>query len=547
MNSTAANLVRRINQFLGGGHPQWNGSSKRLAVEYTELVDRLSQRFSLAQLQLDLEDYEEARAALHLPEPLLVEIRGLQFPRRLEWEKLVRSHEGPFRKLVSLDDVLRLEQQLQSKGPGKPGPLKRQRNQEPVPGGRPANPLAQFAKDPDTAARQLASVAGFADARSPASIRMIPFVVAILAVGLALFLLAVVGPRFLAKQAADQDAGMGAEELANLKDKPAVNKNLPGEVAFGPRENAGEPGKGDANLQENGRPLKKAGEKAGGFAKQDDQKIVPEKGDPADKKNPIEPQQVAQGQGANEKAGKKELSPDEMKKGAGLKKAANLPEAPLPPGKVRGPEILALGEMIDAYAQEDSGGKLKTWLQLEEDTADKAAVNGLLDFIRADFGLVGRKPPLQWKDLPEWIESGRSLNRVPAELFHPEKLKSMLKSGKQAEADLVDWCNKMIVADLKPTRFFSDAPRVVYPEALFSFAANVDLVDEFTKFIDRKMIEYDGGRPKKVKPFMVVILKEKRDLKNMSNDDLLTSLVAINTELKRRVRSAHYPWKTSPP
>jgi hypothetical protein len=218
-------------------------------------------------------------------------------------------------------------------------------------------------------------------------------------------------------------------------------------------------------------------------------------------------------------------------------------EPPLVPGMVRGPEIVKLDALIMQYTKPDSAIKLKAWLKLEKDTANKEALDGLLYFIRSDVGLLGRKPPLEWKDLPGEISSGRTLNTTYKDLFNSDKLKRMIHSGKQGEHELSDWFNTVIRSDMKALQFFSDSPHVTFPDSIFSFAANVDLIDEFTRFIDKKIIEYDGDKPVKVNGYIVALLRERRELRDRPSEYLLADIVAIQTELKRRIRTARYPWK----
>lgn len=531
MNSSAANLVRRISQFLGAGTPQWNGSSRRLASEYVELVDQLCQRFNLAQLQMELEDFEEARNALHEPSSLLVETRELQFPRRLEWEKLIRSHQGPFRKLITPDEILQLEMKL--RGHSAPGNGKR----SPI---RNDGILSRIPEDPGQAAKAFALEAGFAQGKSPAWIKMIPLVGAILVIGLGLLILAIFGSGFHKKPTVEKEGEpLTPEQLADLKNKKDQAKPIPGEVAFA-----------DKNKQANGANKEKEDQSGnGGELLKPVRRAPVEKQPLVDVPNPANakdktPAQVALEMAGQEMAGQK-MAADKLGEGKNQEQGKPAPKAeiPLAPGMVRSPEIAKLDALITQYTQPDSASKLKGWLKLEKDTANKAALDGLLFFIRSDVGLLGRKPPLEWKDLPVEISSGRTLNTSYKDLFKADKLKRMIHSGKQGEHELSDWFNTVIRSDMKALQFFSESPHVVFPESIFSCAANIDLVDEFTRFIDKKILEYEGDKPVKVNGYIVALLREKRDLRDRSTENFLADIVAIQTELKRRVRTARYPWK----
>lgn len=521
MNSSAANLVRRISQFLGAGTPHWNGSSRRLASEYIDLIDHLCQRFNLAQLQMELDDLEEARNALHDPNSLLMETRELQFPGRMEWEKLIRTHHGPFRKLITPEEILQLEKklgELYGSGKGKRSDI------------RDDGLLSRIPDDPRQAAKSIVREAGFAHGKSPVWIKMIPLVGAILVIALSLLILAVFAPGLNKKTTAENEGeALTPELLADQKNQNDRPLPKPGEIVFAGnnqpanaanKEKEDQPGNGDGLLKPVQRP----------FMEKKPPIDAPDQAIEKDKKT---------AQVAVEMAGQKMADGKNQEQG----KVAPKAEIPLAPGMVRGPEIAKIDGLITQYTQADSAIKLKGWLKIEKDTANKAALDGLLHFIRSDVGLLGRKPPLEWKDLPGEISSGRTLNTSYKDLFNSDKLKRIIHSGKQGEDELSDWFNTVIRSDMKALQFFFDSPHVVYPESIFSFAANVDLIDELTRFIDKKIIEYDGDKPVKVNGYIVALLRERRDLRDRPSEYLLADIVAIQTELKRRIRTARYPWK----
>lgn len=498
MTSQAHDLVRRINQFLGGGSPHWNGQAKRLAEDYQNLFGSLAERYHLAKLHLELEDVSEARKVFSQPFSLVQELRALQFPRRWEWERFIRSQIGSPTKPVTLDDVVTLEKQLAAGAP-------------------PESPTHGLQRH--TIARHMAREVGFADSSGSVLLRMLPLVGLIVAMSLGLLLLAVVGPSFFREPQKPEPEGINPEDLAGLGKKPAEG-NPPGQAI-------------PAALPKEKGPLARA-------PKADAPKDDPRKPDLP----PAQPE-------AQVRAGPEKPAPKKDDLGGLLAPPAQ-PVAqdepkPLPPGFVRGPEVEMVHGWLEKYLARDDAARLKHWLQLNHEMASKEALEGLLKFIRADMGLLGKKPPLDWLDLQARLDQEKTLNQTPRQLFDRDRLQRMTRVGKVGEFELVDWFATVVKSDQKALQFFTDKPSMVHAEALFAFAANVDRIDEFTRFLDTKVIEYEGGRPKRLRPYITVILKEKREMKELTDEGLLKEVVAINSELKRRVQSARYPWKDANP
>lgn len=513
MSQATRQLVSKIQNLASKPQAHWTTIHQSLAKEYTSLVASLADRATVVEFQFDLNETAQAKIALKHPTDLLEELRLLHFPMRSVWERMLQNRGISPRPLPAPGPLLVIAQKLAAGTQSDSGTKKRP-GPPPPPGGfaspnRDHSPEADFPPLP----QRIRDEAGFAPKGSPTLVRMLPLALVIGVVSLALLALALLGPAFMK----DKDDGVAGGKAANQEPLDPKALLVPREEKPGGAK--APPAEAKAENQDAHPVLRKA-----------NAPLVPEPKDTKDK-NPKDNQPIKPD--LTKKMAPKENDGD--KPNPEEKKAREIPA-----GSIQMPEIAKLGTLLDQNGPK--GSAVKAMLEIDGDIAPQKSLDRFLAFVRADTGLVGRKT----LTLPEFLEMAnwqKPLSREQAALFDPERLDRCSKMNPRSEEELASW---IATATLTPNAFVLVDPKrkSIQLEALLGLAGSEQILADLLEAINKRVItEKDpkNGTPTKITVRYQVMLQQKRELKDRTNQDLAQDVTVVHGELVRRLKALGHP------